>query len=48
MSNKLSNNSNDQKRALRIHEAASLYGISRSTIYKIMGKGTLRTVKLVD
>jgi excisionase family DNA binding protein len=36
----------DEKRALRINEAASLYGISRSTIYKIMAAGTLRSVKI--
>jgi excisionase family DNA binding protein len=35
-----------EKRALRINEASSLYGISRSTIYKIMAAGTLRTVKI--
>ena len=37
---------NDEKRALRINEASALYGISRSTIYKIMAEGTLRTVKI--
>jgi excisionase family DNA binding protein len=36
----------DEKRALRINEASMLYGISRSTIYKIMAAGTLRTVKI--
>jgi excisionase family DNA binding protein len=36
----------EEKRALRINEASALYGISRSTIYKIMGEGTLRTVKI--
>ena len=39
-------NSIQNKRALRINEASALYGISRSTIYKIMGEGTLRTVKI--
>ena len=34
------------RRALRINEAAALYGISRSTIYVLMARGTLRTVKL--
>ena len=33
------------RRALRVNEAAILYGISRSTIYKLMALGTLRTVK---
>jgi excisionase family DNA binding protein len=46
MPNNLSNNSYDQKRALRVNEASALYGISRSTIYKIMAEGTLRTVKI--
>jgi excisionase family DNA binding protein len=36
----------EEKRALRINEASALYGISRSTIYKIMAAGTLRTVKI--
>ena len=36
----------DEKRALRVNEAAAQYGISRSTIYKIMAEGTLRTVKI--
>jgi excisionase family DNA binding protein len=34
------------RRALRVNEAAILYGISRSTIYKLMALGTLRTVKV--
>ena len=36
----------DEKRALRVNEASAQYGISRSTIYKIMSEGTLRTVKI--
>jgi len=36
----------NEKRALRINEAVALYGISRSTIYKIMAAGKLRTVKI--
>jgi excisionase family DNA binding protein len=36
----------NEKRALRVNEASALYGISRSTIYKIMAAGTLRTVKI--
>ena len=39
-------NKSDEKRALRINEAVTLYGISRSTIYKVMAEGTLRTVKI--
>jgi excisionase family DNA binding protein len=35
-----------EKRALRINEASALYGISRSTIYKMRAAGTLRTVKI--
>jgi excisionase family DNA binding protein len=34
------------RRALRVNEAAILYGLSRSTIYKLMALGTLRTVKV--
>lgn len=34
------------RRALRVNEAAALYGISRSTIYVLMARGTLRTVKI--
>jgi len=46
MTDKTLPNSNETKRALRINEASALYGISRSTIYKIMAAGTLRTVKI--
>jgi excisionase family DNA binding protein len=46
MTNKPSNLEIREKRALRINEASALYGISRSTIYKIMAAGTLRTVKI--
>ena len=35
-----------EKRALQVKEAAAQYGISRSTIYKLMADGTLQTVKL--
>lgn len=34
------------RRALHVNEAAALYGISRSTIYVLMARGTLRTVKI--
>lgn len=39
-------NTNMEKRALQVKEAAAQYGISRSTIYKLMADGTLQTVKL--
>ncbi|MGO9543430.1 MAG: helix-turn-helix domain-containing protein [Rhodomicrobium sp.] len=35
-----------EARALRIKDAAQAYGISRSLIYKMMGDGRLRTVKI--
>ena len=35
-----------EKRALHVNEAATIYGISRSTIYLLMSEGKLRTVKL--
>jgi excisionase family DNA binding protein len=34
------------KRALRVNEAAALYGLSRSTIYVLMASGSLRSVKI--
>ncbi|MFY9641264.1 MAG: helix-turn-helix domain-containing protein [Rhodomicrobium sp.] len=33
-------------RALRVNDAARIYGISRATIYKLMGQNKLRTVKI--
>jgi excisionase family DNA binding protein len=36
----------NEKRAHRVNEASALYGISRSTIYKLIGRGTLHTVKI--
>jgi excisionase family DNA binding protein len=42
-----STNNFDQKRALRINEAAAAYGLSRSTLYKLMAPGgPLRSVKV--
>ena len=38
--------SNNDKRALRINEAAALYGLSRSSLYVLMARGTLRSVKV--
>lgn len=34
------------KRAFHVKEAAKIYGWSRSTLYKMMSDGTLRTVKI--
>lgn len=36
----------DEKRAFHVKEAACVYGWSRSTLYKMMKAGTLRTVKI--
>lgn len=36
----------EEKRALRVKEASALYGLSRSTLYKLMAAGTLHTVKI--
>jgi predicted DNA-binding transcriptional regulator AlpA len=33
-----------EKRALRVNDFCSAYGVSRSTAYSMMKKGTLRTV----
>jgi excisionase family DNA binding protein len=38
---------NDERRALRVNEASALYGISRSTIYILMSRGELRSVKVL-
>ena len=35
-----------EKRAFRVNDAAEAYGCSRSTLYKMMKAGTLRTVKI--
>lgn len=42
----LTNPKGDERRALRLKDAARLYGVSRSTIYKLMVEGKLRTVKI--
>jgi len=36
----------ETKRALHIKEAARIYGWSRSTLYKMIKDGTLRSVKI--
>jgi excisionase family DNA binding protein len=36
----------DDKRAYRINEAVAVYRLSRSTLYKLIANGTLRTVKI--
>jgi len=35
-----------ERRAFHIKEAAAIYRLSRSTLYKLMGQGKLRTVKV--
>ena len=35
-----------EKRAYRINEAVAAYRLSRSTLYKLMSDGKLRTVKV--
>jgi excisionase family DNA binding protein len=36
----------EEKRAYHVNDAAKIYGWSRSTLYKMMKAGTLRTVKI--
>ena len=36
----------NERRAFHVKEAAKIYGWSRSTLYKLMKAGTLRTVKV--
>lgn len=36
----------DERRALRVNDAAKSYGVSRSTIYKLMSAKKLATVKI--
>ena len=36
----------EEKRAFRVDEYCAAYGLSRSTVYKLMKLGTLRTVKV--
>ena len=38
--------SKGEKRAFHVKDAAAVYGWSRTTIYKMMKDGTLRTVKV--
>jgi excisionase family DNA binding protein len=35
-----------ESRALHVREAAATYRLSRTTLYKLMAAGTLRTVKI--
>jgi predicted DNA-binding transcriptional regulator AlpA len=37
---------NSDRRAYRINEAARAYGLSRSTLYKLMTSGALQNVKI--
>jgi excisionase family DNA binding protein len=46
MSKIILSNSSEEKRAFHVKEAARVYGWSRSTLYKMMKDGTLRTVKV--
>ena len=36
----------NQRRAYQVNEAAIAYRLSRSTLYKLMATGTLRSVKI--
>ena len=36
-----------ERRALRINDAASFYGVGRSTIYKLIAEGKIETVKIL-
>lgn len=36
----------NERRAFRVKDAAAVYGWSRSTLYKLMKEGALRTVKV--
>jgi excisionase family DNA binding protein len=42
----VSTNKSDEKRAYRVNEAVAAYRLSRSTLYKLIAEGTLRTVKI--
>ena len=35
-----------ERRALRVNDAATVYGVGRSLIYKLMAEGKLVTVKV--
>jgi len=39
-------NGSGERRAYRIDEAAAAIGLSRSTLYKLIAAGTLRSVKV--
>ena len=42
----VSANRPDEKRAYRVNEAVAVYRLSRSTLYKLIAEGNLRTVKI--
>jgi excisionase family DNA binding protein len=46
MSHNVPHISPGEKRAYRVNEAVAAYRLSRSTIYKLIAVGTLRTVKI--
>lgn len=41
-----SNFCDNEKRALHVKDAAKIYGWSRSTLYKMMKDGTLKSVRV--
>jgi excisionase family DNA binding protein len=36
----------DERRAYRVNEAVAVYRLSRSTLYKLIAAGKLRTIKI--
>jgi excisionase family DNA binding protein len=46
MSSNITIHKQEEKRAFHVKEAARVYGWSRSTLYKMMKAGTLRTIKI--
>ena len=46
MSNKGKDDKPDEKRAYRINEAVATYRLSRSTLYKLIAAGKLRSIKI--
>ena len=46
MKNKSSLFLSEERRAYRVQDFCKIYGLSRSTVYKMMTAGTLRTVRV--
>ena len=42
----VSNSNQDERRAFHVKDAAKAYGWSRSTLYKLMKDGTLKSVRV--